>query len=55
MKVWVVMGNDYPESVFASEAAAKEYVEQKKAAPDYLGKYGDPRIYWNVYEFPLIA
>lgn len=54
MKVFVVMGNDFPESVFETEAAAEKYVEQKKAAdPEHRKQYGGPRIYWRTYEFEV--
>lgn len=54
MKVYVVMGNDYPDCVFANEAAADSYItEKKKADPSFGVKYAAPRIYWRSYEFEL--
>lgn len=54
MKVWVIMGNDYPDAVFDSENAAKSYVETKQAAERVgLRRYETPRIYWRNYEFEL--
>lgn len=49
MKVWVIMSNDYPDSVFATERLAEEYVKSQKA------KREDMRIYWRAYEFTVIA
>lgn len=58
MKVWVIMGNDYPDAVIGSEEEAKDYIDKKKkediqkrekAMPGY-----GPRIYWRSYEFDLI-
>lgn len=52
MKVWVVMGNDFPNAVFSSEAAADEYCARKKAEPPvHHGNFR--RIYWRTYEFEL--
>lgn len=52
MKVWVVMGNDYPDSVFATEAAAETYVaEKKKEKTEQL--FGHARIHWRAYEFEV--
>lgn len=55
MKVWVLMGNDYPEAVFASEEAAEAEVkrrmdEQRAVKP----KWAAPRIYWRTYAFDLV-
>jgi len=41
--VFVVMGNDFPDSVFSSEAAAEEFCR--------LQRPNSPRIYWRVYPF----
>lgn len=49
MNVYVVMGNDYPDSVFDSEQAAERYCEEKRRAH----KRGEPRIYWRTYEFKV--
>lgn len=55
MTVWVVMGNDYPGAVFASEEAAKKYIEKKIAdtPPDQRNSFGHPRIFWRSYKFEL--
>ena len=50
MKVYVVMGNDFPDSCFATEQAAEEYVALKKESVE---NKGFPRIYWRVYEFEV--
>ncbi len=49
MKVWVVMGNDFPDSVWSSEHAAESYCIEKKAERRDVG----PRIHWRVYEFEV--
>lgn len=54
MQVYVVMSNDFPDSVFSTEAAAKAYVNRKNDAPENrLPSGGGPRIYWRSYEFDL--
>ena len=52
MKVWVIMGNDYPDSVFALEEAAEKYIAGKKAERSAEAR-GLPRIYWRSYEFEV--
>jgi hypothetical protein len=51
MKVFVIMGNDFPDCVFASEEAAEKFIEQKKA--EYDKSALRPRIYWRFYEFEV--
>lgn len=46
MEVYVVMGNDFPDSVFADKITAERYCEEKRI--DH-----EPRIYWRVYEFEV--
>jgi hypothetical protein len=54
MKVFVVMGNDYPDSVFSTQDAAEAYVEKKRAAdPERQRLYGGMMIYWRWYSFDL--
>ena len=53
MKVWVIMGNDHPDCVFASEAAAERYVDEHKNDRDNKHKYGGYWIYWRAYEFDV--
>jgi hypothetical protein len=54
VRVFVVMGNDYPDSVFASEADAEAYIQQKKDEPGNRHEHGGGyRIYWRAYEFEL--
>jgi hypothetical protein len=49
MTVYVVMRNDYPDSVFASRKAAEVYVaRQEHVCPDTLRT-----IYWAVRAFAL--
>ena len=50
LKVYVVMGNDYPKCVFTTEAVADKFCADKKA--EQKANHG-PRIYWRVYGFPL--
>lgn len=51
--VYVVMGNDFPECVFAHKAHADAFVARR----DDEGKVGKGhrRIYWRVYTFPIIT
>lgn len=54
MRVFVLMGNDYPEAAIADEAAAEARAallneEDKKLA----AREGRGRIYWRVYGFEL--
>lgn len=59
MKVFVVMGNDYPDAVFTSNEAAEAYCCAKRsddvlAQPKGGMMHGSvPRIYWRVYAFDL--
>lgn len=54
MKVYVVMGNDYPDSVFNTEEAAEAYCQKRKNEPGNKHDLGNSyRIYWRVYEFDL--
>jgi DNA polymerase I-like protein with 3'-5' exonuclease and polymerase domains len=48
---WVVMGNDYPDAVFASEKEAEAHIKRKKREDK---KKGTGRtIYWRAISFPL--
>lgn len=52
MKVWVIMGNDFPDGVASSEEKAKEHI--KKAKADWEKKHPESRmIYWRSYEYEL--
>ena len=53
MKVWVVMGNDYPDSVFWTEEAANRYCEERRNEPGNKREYGGYRIYWRAYGFEV--
>lgn len=58
-KVYVVMGNDYPKTVFSTDLSAEEFCKRAlakdKAEALRLGDrdYGSPRIYWRWYSFEL--
>jgi len=52
MKIYVVMGNDYPDAVFTNEVVAERYCMTKRAEDLLL--YVSPRIDWRVYPFDLI-
>lgn len=56
MKVYVVMGNDYPVAVFAREAEANTCIADRKAVAS-LAEGSAARVYWRSYEFymPLAA
>lgn len=45
-KVFVVMGNDYPDAVFSEEAVAEAFCKMRRAVPG-------SRINWRVYDFEL--
>lgn len=53
MKVYIVMGNDYPDAVFTTEAAAATYCSDKSAETPKLPGSRVPRIYWRWYAFEL--
>lgn len=58
MQVFVVMGNDYPDSVFLEEKAAERYCEEKRNSPEekrHRERWSGTsvRIYWRVYKFEL--
>jgi hypothetical protein len=46
--VFVVMGNDFPDSVWSNEQVADAYVIRNQSAPN-VGR----KIYWRVYDFTL--
>lgn len=59
MKVYVIMGNDYPSRVYADEAKAEAFVdektrEEKELAAKPVHQRSRGRIYWRSYEFELI-
>lgn len=58
MRVWVIMGNDYPAAVCASEKLAEKFVEaMKELEREKQGKatrFG-PVIYWRHYSFDLMG
>jgi hypothetical protein len=52
--VWVVMGNDYPDSVWTSEEAANARIAREKAEdlkkwPQLAGQ----GLFWRVFEFEV--
>ena len=50
--VYVVMGNDFPDSVWDDLAKAEAHcVEKRKEGP--FNPRGTPRIYWRTYDFYL--
>src|SRR6478609_7485711 len=52
IKCWVVMGNDYPAAVLASEASADEYILFRKWS-DLVMPYYSPKSHWRHYEMEL--
>jgi hypothetical protein len=48
-KVFVVMGNDFPDAVFDNKTTAEEYCSLKSRGAHKHAR----RIYWRVYEFTL--
>lgn len=56
MKIFVIMGNDYPDAVRASEEAAQEYVDEQNAeSKKKHGPLDSRRVYWRYYDFELPA
>lgn len=54
MKVWVIMGNDYPDAVFTTKASAEAYCAQKRVDNEREVKHHTQRkIYWRAYEFTV--
>lgn len=49
-KVFVIMGNDFPDAVFSQEPDAAAYVARLNSTAAIQGY---ARIYWRHYEFPL--
>jgi hypothetical protein len=47
--VWVVMGNDFPDSVFATEATAEEFCQGAKAEQEQMRKEGALRYFTPIY------
>lgn len=55
-KVWVVMSNDFPDSVFATAETAESYVRRQMAKQkENKLTWDTPRIYYRSYEFELRA
>lgn len=50
--VWVIMSNDYPDSVFSNAEDAIAYVTCMEAAEKKKDR-GFRRIYWRSYEFEV--
>jgi hypothetical protein len=49
------MGNDFPDSVFASEEAAEKYIAERKEldrAKRATGMWGR-QVYWRSYEYEV--
>lgn len=53
-RVFVVMGNDYPHSVYATEEAAERFIAAARKARDKETGVSGSRIYWRAYEFPVL-
>ncbi|TDR34709.1 hypothetical protein [Aquamicrobium defluvii] len=53
MKVFVVMGNDFPAAVFTTEQAAQLCCEEESAKNEKRKRDGYGAIYWRVYSFDL--
>jgi hypothetical protein len=54
MKVFVVMGNDFPSAVFTTITAAEKYCDAKreeKLQNTRAAIYS--KVFWRVYEFEL--
>lgn len=53
MKVYVIMGNDYPAAVYDNEQSAKDRCDCEAAKNDVRVRDGCGKIYWRVYEFEV--
>lgn len=53
MRVFVVMGNDYPDRVYDTQQAADDFCRQKNNESAAQTEKGYRRIYWRYYEFEL--
>lgn len=54
LKVWVVCCNDFPDSVFSTEAGAEAYKERKrKAARAHQTSHGGMLQHWHVHAFTM--
>jgi len=51
MIVYVVMRNDYPDSVWSTLGDAQRYIRGKNAVNKVSVDGGGPVIYWRSYEF----
>ncbi|TJW14426.1 MAG: hypothetical protein E5W82_10645 [Mesorhizobium sp.] len=49
-EVHVVMGNDFPAAVFEKKEDAETYCVARRAE----NRPGYARIYWRVYNFPIL-
>lgn len=52
-RVFVIMGNEFPETVFASFDDARDYCERQKQRRDQDLIEGGKEIRWRVYGFDL--
>lgn len=48
-KVYIVMGNDFPDAVFRTEEGAEKYCHEKPK----IDAASNRRIYWRWYEFEV--
>lgn len=53
MKVYLVMGNSVPDSVFDNLAAAEDRLGELKEKELKEKPFGSARIYWHTYEMDL--
>jgi len=52
--MYVVMGNDYPDSVFSTGKAAEAYAQKRMREPsNFRLNSKTPRVYWRSYEFEV--
>lgn len=53
MKVWVIMGNDFPAGVKSTEAEAEAFCRVRGEMNASRLKNGRGMIYWRCYEFEV--
>jgi hypothetical protein len=54
MKVYVVMGNDFPAAVFSTLEKSEIFCDEKRKEDKMRKDQGlGPPVYWRVYEFEM--
>lgn len=51
MRVWVLIGNDYPAAVFEDEAQAQQVLTRCQQLAKTHERAFYPHVFWRLYEF----